>query len=179
LRRATSQRFPSRLEFRGPVSCRNRSWGSPFRGFPSRESRAPLGVASAPMRLSTDVLRRCFLNLITAGFTDSHAFGAVAWFPPTTMGSLFTRRGALPGHPGSKPQNRFVPPASPASKPSSSRESVHDDPSCPESPADPLLGFRLSEAFSCHARGPRTRPGHEDLNMPPSPEGSRTRLEGP
>lgn len=99
--------------------------------------------------------------------------------PPTTMGSLFTRRGALPGHPGSKPQNRFVPPASPASKPSSSRESVHDDPSCPESPADPLLGFRLSEAFSCHARGPRTRPGHEDLNMPPSPEGSRTRLEGP
>jgi hypothetical protein len=82
LRQATSQRFPSRLEFRGHISCRNRSWDSPFRGFPSQESCAPLEATSAPMRSSTNVLKRCFPDLIAAGFPDSHAFDAVAWFPP-------------------------------------------------------------------------------------------------
>jgi hypothetical protein len=44
LRQATSQRFPSRPKFRGPVSCRYRSWDSPFRVFPSQQSRTPLGA---------------------------------------------------------------------------------------------------------------------------------------
>jgi hypothetical protein len=44
----TSQRFPSTLEFHGSVSCRNRSWGSSFRAFPSQKSRAPLEAAGSP-----------------------------------------------------------------------------------------------------------------------------------
>jgi len=55
-------------------------------------------------------------------------------------------------------QDRLVLSASPTSKPSSSHESVHDVPSCPVTPADPLLGFVPSEVFSSHAWGPRTRP---------------------
>jgi len=43
---STSQRFPSKLESCGLVSCRNRPWGFPFRGFPSQESRAPPEAAS-------------------------------------------------------------------------------------------------------------------------------------
>ena len=71
------------------------------------------------------------------------------------MSSLFTHRGALPGHPESKHRNRPVPTASPASKPFSSCKSVRVDSSCPEPTADPLLGFCLSEGFSCHALDPR------------------------
>jgi hypothetical protein len=41
---STSQRFPSKLEFHGLIPCRNRSWASPFRVFPSQESRTPLGA---------------------------------------------------------------------------------------------------------------------------------------
>jgi hypothetical protein len=45
---STSQRFPGKPEFHGPVSCRNRPWDSSFRAFPSQESRAPLEAASSP-----------------------------------------------------------------------------------------------------------------------------------
>jgi hypothetical protein len=44
-------------------------------------------------------------------------FHAVAWFPTTTMGSLFTRRSTLPDCPGSIRRNSPVPPASPTPKP--------------------------------------------------------------
>jgi hypothetical protein len=47
---STSQRFPSRPELRGLVSCRNRSWDRPFRVFPSQRSRAPLEAALLPCR---------------------------------------------------------------------------------------------------------------------------------
>jgi hypothetical protein len=45
---STSQRFPSRPEYRGLVSCRNRSWDSPFRVFPSQESRTSLEATLLP-----------------------------------------------------------------------------------------------------------------------------------
>jgi len=75
----------------------------------------------------------------------------------------------LPGHSGSGFRDRPVPPASPTSKPCSSCESVHADLSCPMPAADSLLGLCLSRAFSFHASDPRTRPDHEDLNMPLRP----------
>jgi hypothetical protein len=84
----------------------------------------------------------------------------------------------LPGHPGPKRRNRSVPPASPASKPRSSCESVHADLSCLKSTADPLLGFCLSRAFSFHASDPRPAQTRGSEHVP-SPEGSGTRLEGP
>jgi hypothetical protein len=71
----TSQRFPGRLEFRGLVSSRCRPWGSPFRVFPSEESRAPL-EAAFPCSLVVIHRRagRRLPGLVTAGFADSHAF---------------------------------------------------------------------------------------------------------
>jgi len=116
LRQATSQRFPSRPKFRGLVSCRNRSWDSPFRVFPSQKSRTPLGATC-----SLAVIHRRAGALLPEPyhrrFPRRPRFWRSSLIPPPTMGSLSARRGALPGPPGSKPQNRSVPPASPASKP--------------------------------------------------------------
>jgi len=113
---STSQRFPSRPEFRGLVSCRNRSWDSPFRVFPSQESRAPLEAALLPCGYPPTCLTPppgpCHRRFPRLPRVD-----AVAWFPPTTMDSLFTRRSTLPGRPGPKRRNSPVPPASPTSKP--------------------------------------------------------------
>jgi hypothetical protein len=44
---STSQRFPSTSKLRGLVSCRSRSWDSPFRVFPSQESCTPLEATSS------------------------------------------------------------------------------------------------------------------------------------
>jgi hypothetical protein len=38
----------SKLEFHGLVSCRNRSWASPFRAFPSQRSCTPLEATCSP-----------------------------------------------------------------------------------------------------------------------------------
>jgi hypothetical protein len=67
-----SQRFPSRSKFRGRFSCHYRSWGSPFRVFPSQESRTPLGAASS-LAVSHQPPGRHRSSLITAGFLDAHA----------------------------------------------------------------------------------------------------------
>jgi hypothetical protein len=59
-------------------------------------------------------------------------FHAVAWVPPTTMDSLWaSSRAHFPVVLGSDQRNRLVPPASPASKLSSPRETVPATSSCP------------------------------------------------
>jgi len=63
--------------------------GPPFRVFPSQEivnpSQGHLLPCSYPL-----ACRGAPLSLITAGFADSHPLtSAVAWYPPTTMSSLF------------------------------------------------------------------------------------------
>jgi hypothetical protein len=178
LRQATSQRFPSRLEFRGPVSCRNRSWGSPFRGFPSRKSRAPLEVASAPLRSSTDVLERNVPDLIAAGFPDSHAFDAVAWFP-RRLWAPFPRTEA-----------RFPVPLGPSRRTAPFRQlhplrSLHP-PASPFTPTRVAPSRRpiLSWVSASLKRSPSTPRDLEPAQArgpehSPSPEGSGTRLEGP
>jgi len=67
-----SQRFPSMPEFRGLVSCHDRSWGSPFRVFPSQKSRTPLGAASS-LVVSHQPPGRHRPRLVTAGFLDARA----------------------------------------------------------------------------------------------------------
>ena len=91
---------------------------------------------------------------------------ALARFPQTAMDSLSGHPKAhLPFVLDPRDGARSVPLTSPASKPSSPCESVHTCPGCPESVADPLLGFCPSRAFSVHASEPRTRPSHAGSNM--------------
>jgi hypothetical protein len=52
----------------------------PFRAFPSRRSCTPL-EATGSLAVSHRAAKRTPCDLITRGFTDSHAFGAVAWIP--------------------------------------------------------------------------------------------------
>jgi hypothetical protein len=63
----------------------------PSRAFPSRRSRAPLGVAC-----SLAVIHRCALrpsrpDLVPRGFTDSHAVERSRLDPLTKYGSPFSR----------------------------------------------------------------------------------------
>jgi len=62
----------------------------PFRVFPSLEIAYPSRGSLASLQLSTAVLRRTTFDCFTAVFPGRPRFHAVAWFPPTTMGSLFT-----------------------------------------------------------------------------------------
>jgi len=96
------------------------------RGYPPACSNAPLVALSPPV--SPTPTRRARSRLV----------------PPLTMDSLSTGSHLLPGHPGPRAANRPIPPASPASKRFSLRESVRDVASCPAPPAAALLGFCLS-----------------------------------
>jgi hypothetical protein len=78
-----------------------------------REDRVPLSRPLASLRLFPAGLKCVARGLIAARFTDSHAFGAVAWLPPATMSALSTDRSLLPGCPGppaagSLPATRFT-----------------------------------------------------------------------
>jgi hypothetical protein len=104
-----------------------------------RRNRAPLSGPHAPWQLSTDAPnapRAALSPLVSPTSTLSRS----SLVPPAAMSSLSTRRSTLPGHPGPRPTGSPVPSASPASKPSSSYESVRVAPGCPDTPADPL-GF--------------------------------------
>jgi hypothetical protein len=155
----------------------------PFLGF-SLQSLPLTGIACpsrgrfAPLQLSTRVLERRLLVLVTAGFLDSRARTQSPDSPADYGLPFHTPEGTLPVRPGPERRNRSVPPASPASKPRSSCESVRAGLGCPKSAADPLLGFCLSRAFSFHASDPRPAQTRGSEHVP-SPEGSGTRLEGP
>jgi len=86
---------------------------------------------------------------------------------PSPSHALFP---TAPGRPGSERPNRLVQPASPASKPCSSPESVHADTSCPGPTADPLVVLCPSRVFSTRTLDPQTRPSREDSNTPCLPK---------
>jgi hypothetical protein len=139
---STSQRFPSLPELSTLFRIETVPGLPPFRGFPSQESRTPLGATC-----SHAVVHRCSgtrsRGLVAASFADSHVARRSCLVPPTTMSSLSAHPGAcFPVTLDPERRNRSVPPASPTSKPCSSCESVCADPSCPETAPDPLLGFR-------------------------------------
>jgi hypothetical protein len=68
-----------------------------------RRSRAPLSRPLAPLQLSTDVLNRAARDLITARFTDSHAFTQLPGSPDDYELPFVAPERTLPGHPGSQP----------------------------------------------------------------------------
>ena len=78
---STSQRFPSTPKLRGLVSCRNRSWVSPFRVFPSQESRAPLGVALLPCSHPPACWNDASWSLSPSVSVDAHAHAQLPDFP--------------------------------------------------------------------------------------------------
>jgi hypothetical protein len=104
---STSQRFPSRPKFRGLVSCHNRSWDSSFRDFPSQKSQTPLEIHSAPVWLSTAVLKRRLPVLVAAGFSDVHAFTQLPGFSTDYGLPFHAPERTLPGQPGSERRNSF------------------------------------------------------------------------
>jgi hypothetical protein len=153
---STSQRFPGRPKLRGLVSCRNRSWDSSLQSLPLTGDRLPLSRQPGSLAVIHRRAGRTTLDLVTAGFLRLPRFHAVACSPPPAMGSLFTHRGTLPGPPGSRAVEPPVPPASPASKLHSPlRVRSRLGWVSPHQPADTLLGFSPSRAFSFHASDSR------------------------
>jgi hypothetical protein len=78
----------SNSEFRGLVSCRNRSWDPPFRAFPSQRSPTPLEAACSPAVIHP----RAVVHRLTPyhrRFRRTPALSRDRPLPPTTMDSLF------------------------------------------------------------------------------------------
>jgi hypothetical protein len=116
---SASQRFLSKLEFHGLVSCRNRSWThSPSERSP-RRSRGPLSRPPTPLRSFTDLpdrprasrspvvspdvqtfRPRCLVPRTAHGFPFRVALPPASWSPWAARGSpsrtdSFTRFGAF------------------------------------------------------------------------------------
>ena len=145
-----------------------------------RKNRAPLSRPPAPLRLSTN-LRDVSLACLHSAFTDSHARKRSCLDPHRSYDSLSASLGHRPGSRSSLSQRAVkpsVPPASPASKPYSSHESVRIHPSCPERMADTLLVLCPSRAFPSRPWAPRTRPSTK-LEHDPWPEDQSPRRRGP
>jgi hypothetical protein len=155
---STSQRFPGKSEPHGLVSCRCRSWGCPFRVFPSQESRTPLEAASSPVVIHRRSTRRLPVR-IAAGFLDIHARARQPDSPDDYGLPFHAPRSTLPGCPGSERRDSCVPTSFTHLEAlfllrvrSRRRESPHDE--------RPILSWVcLSRVFSAHAWEPRTRPG--------------------
>jgi hypothetical protein len=174
---STPQRFASKHELRGLVSCRNRSWASSFRVFPSQESRAPLGAALLP-RGHPPAHRDAPPGPCHRRFPRRPRSRAVAWFP-RRLWAPFSAPKHGPGPPGSE-RTGSPPPASFTHLEALILLRVRSRATqvAPNRPADPLLDFFPSEAFSAHASDPRTRPGLATRTAP-QPEGPGDRRRGP
>jgi hypothetical protein len=141
------------------------------------EDRAPLSGSLAPLRLSTRVLKRAVRSLITRGFTKLPHGCAVAWIPPELWTPFRSAEAELPVALDFARQTRLVPPASPASKLSSPRETV------PAAPGRPSAAGRCSQvvplrSFLLPRLGFSTRPGLA-TRAPPWSEDLGARFEGP
>jgi hypothetical protein len=89
---STSQRFPSKHEFHGFVSSRNRSWATaPSEPSPPGDRWVLFRDHPASPRLSTSVLKRTPRRLIATGFPDSHAQSAQLPSSPADYGLPFDR----------------------------------------------------------------------------------------
>jgi hypothetical protein len=153
---STSQRFPSRPKLHGLVSCRNRSRDSSLQSFPLAGDRFPLSrqpgsLAVIHRRAETHDSSSCHLRFRRLPRVD-----AVAWFPRRLWASFPRAEARFPVTLKVELWNRPVPPASPASKLLSlPRVRSRPDRVSPHQPADTLLGFVPSRAFSFHASDPR------------------------
>jgi len=104
--------------------------GSPFRVFPSRESRAPLEAASS-LAVIHQRAKSHRPRPYHRRFPWLPRLHAVAMFPRRLWTPFRHAEARFPVTLGLERRNRFVPPASPTSKPWSSHESVHANQGCP------------------------------------------------
>jgi hypothetical protein len=152
------------LELRGLVSCHNRSWDPPFRAFPSRRSRAPLEAAGSPAVIRRRAETRCSTPC-HRWFHRRPRFHVFAWIPHRLWTPFPRTKARFPVVPGFAQRNRFVPPASPASKLCSLRKTVPTTPGCPSAAGRDSRGFYTPlRSFLLPRLGLSTRPGLMDLN---------------
>jgi len=166
---ATSQRFLSNFELRELVSSHSRPGFFPLQRFPLAEiahlSRGRWHPCSYPRPT-----RRATARSLSALISPTPTLTRDCLDPPAPMSSLLASKPASKSPWGRATKRstlrplrllrRFIPSASPF-------EPTRVAPRRP-----PILSWslRLSEAFSVHTSGPRTRPTHEELNMPPRPK---------
>jgi hypothetical protein len=161
---STSQRFPSKQELCGLVSCHNRSWDPPFRAFPSQGSRSSLEVAGslAVIHRPAEVNRASPCH---RWFHRRPRFHAVAWIPQRLWTSFPRAEARFPFVLGSARPSHLVRPASPTSELSSPRETVPATLGCPSEAGRFSPGFLPLRSFLLPRLGFSTRPSREGLNM--------------
>ena len=163
----TSQRFPGRPELRGLVSCRNRSWDSSLQRLPLTEGRLPLSRQLGSLAVIHPRAEPRDRPPFAPGFADVRACAQLPGSPDDYELPFRLAEAILPVALGVEPRNRFVPPASPASKLRSllrvrsrpGRVSSHRS-------VDPLLGFFPSRAFPVQASESLTRPSSWLVHAP-------------
>jgi hypothetical protein len=131
----------SLLEFHGLVSCRNRSWASSLQSLPLTEivypSRGHWLPCGHPPTCWTALLRG-----LSPPVSPTSTLSRSCLVPPAAMGSLSADARSASRSPWANERKPPVPPASPASKLSSPRESVR------AVPGSPRLGGRCSPGLS-------------------------------
>lgn len=80
----------------------NRSWDLVLQSFPLARKRAPLSRPPAPLWSSTDVLGRTSRGLVTARFTDFHAFTQLPGSPNGYGFPFHSSEDVLSGRPGTR-----------------------------------------------------------------------------
>ena len=160
---STSQRFPSRPELCGLVSCHNRSWDPPFRAFPSQGSRSSLEVAGSPAVIHRRAEVRC-ASPCHSWLHRLPRFHAVAWIPQQLWTSFPRAEARFPVVLDSAQRTHFVPPASPTSKLYSPCETVPAASSCLSAAGRFSPGFLPLRSFLLPRLGFSTRPDLEDLS---------------
>lgn len=143
---------------------------SPFKAFPCRRSRTPLGATCSLVVIHRP--RRTNLpNLISAGFPCRPRRNVLAKVPPTPMSSLSSRqKGTRPGPPGLERPNRPLRPAASTPKLYSLRQSVPPVWVSPKLKAEALLEFLPFEVFPAHDLDPQ--PNLPRRQLLTSPAGS-------
>jgi len=117
-----------------------------------RKSRAPLSGSTLLPRGYPPTCRNVASRSLSPPVSPTSTLSRSCMVPPTTMGSLFTLpKERFPVTLGPSDGTASFRSLHPPRSLNSSRESVHVDPGCPDSTADPLLGSCLSKAFSLHA----------------------------
>lgn len=145
----------SKLELRGFVSRRNRSWVFLLQRFPLTKIACPSRGRQLPCG-SSPACEVAPSGPYCLRFPQTPTLPRPCLPPPKTMERLFTApKRSFPSSLGTGERDQPVPPAPSTSKRSSLCESVPNDASCPTPPVDPLLKFRPSEVFSSRSSEPQ------------------------
>jgi hypothetical protein len=169
---STSQRFLSKIELHGLVSCRNRSWAAPFRAFPPQGSWCPLGSTRLP-RLSPDLLN-VLLSALSPLVSPTRALLARSPGSPNDYGLPFHGLSSASWLPRTSSSVSLVRSASPASKPNSPCETVRTRPGEPGQ--RPLLSWVSSPPETSPSLGSSTHPRPERHAHEPFEHAQNARL---